>query len=114
MSPITTHVLDIALGQPGRGVTVTIERLTERGEWSELARDATDADGRVAQFEMPCASLEAGTYRLRFETAAYFRSQGRPWLYPEIHLVIQIDDPARHYHVPVLLSPFGYSTYLGT
>ena len=114
MSPITTHVLDIALGRPARGITVIIERRIEQGEWSELARGATDADGRVSQFEMPRASLEGGTYRLRFETAAYFRSQGGTWLYPEIHLVIQIDDPARHYHVPVLLSPFGYSTYRGT
>jgi 5-hydroxyisourate hydrolase len=114
MSPITTHVLDVSLGQPARGISVVIERPDDREGWCRWAVGVTDDNGRIADFTMTESAFAAGTYRLRFETAAYFRAQGRSGIYPEILVVVHIDDPARHYHLPVLLSPFGYSTYLGT
>jgi 5-hydroxyisourate hydrolase len=78
-----------------------------------LAERVTNADGRVLDFLEP-GSLESGTYRLSFETGAYFRSTQRPAFYPQVVVHFQIDDATQHYHVPLLLSPFGYSTYRGS
>jgi len=114
MSPITTHVLDIAHGKPARGITVVVEVAAGLDRWVELARGVTDDDGRIGQFGPPLAALEAKVYRLRFVTGPYFTALGIRALYPEVHVVVQIDDPAQHYHIPLLLSPFGYSTYRGT
>ena len=109
-SPITTHVLDTALGKPAAGVALVLERVDGP---SVLARGVTDADGRVADLLAP-GSLEAGTYRITFDTAAYFAATGRQSFYPSVSVVFEIRDPAQHYHVPLLLSPFGYSTYRGS
>jgi 5-hydroxyisourate hydrolase len=109
-SPITTHVLDTALGKPAAGVHLVLERVDEP---LVLARGVTDADGRVADLLAP-GSVEAGTYRITFDTAAYFAATDRQSFYPSVSVVFEIRDPAQHYHVPLLLSPFGYSTYRGS
>jgi 5-hydroxyisourate hydrolase len=113
MSPITTHVLDIARGRPARGIAVSLEFALGPDRWDELVRGSTDEDGRIGQFDPPLAPLQSGVYRLRFGTGAYFAAMGIAAFYPEISVVVQIDDPTLHYHVPLLLSPFGYSTYRG-
>lgn len=111
MSRITTHVLDTARGRPAAGVPVTLEVLSGK-EWAALGRGSTDADGRAR--ELSDGVLAAGTYRLTFETAAYFASTGVEGFYPEVQVVFEVRDPSQHHHVPLLLSPFGYSTYRGS
>jgi len=112
-SPITTHVLDTALGQPARGLAVKLEAQDGAGAWTELAARATDADGRVGDL-MPPGSLQARTYRLTFDTGAYLRSAGRPVFYPLVVVTFAVAAPGEHHHVPLLLAPFGYSTYRGS
>jgi len=114
MSPITTHVLDTARGQPGEGIAVVLEHHESDGSWRELARDQTNADGRITTWLPDSKDLTSGVYRLRFATAAYFAALGMRCFYPEVIVVFSIDDSAGHYHVPLLLSPFGYTTYRGT
>lgn len=112
MSGITTHVLDVARGRPAMGVGVTLEVQANDGGWTILARGHTDADGRANElFESDPA---ARTYRLTFQTAAYFAAIGVNGFYPVVEIVFQVRDPSQHYHVPLLLSPFGYSTYRGS
>jgi 5-hydroxyisourate hydrolase len=111
-SPITSHVLDTALGAPARGVAVELARSSD-GAWLRLGAGVTDADGRVLGLLAP-AALEVGTYRLTFATGAYFAAAGRPGFYPEVQVVFQVAAPTEHYHIPLLLSPFGYSTYRGS
>jgi 5-hydroxyisourate hydrolase len=113
MSPITTHVLDTSCGRPASGVEVVLE--VQAGKhWTELARGVTNADGRCAQLLADSTRLTVGVYRLRFGTAAYFQAAGARTFYPEVLIPFQIEDPAAHYHVPLLLSPFGYTTYRGS
>jgi 5-hydroxyisourate hydrolase len=114
LSPITTHVLDTTNGMPGRGIAVSLEIARGPDQWNELARGVTNDDGRIGEFDPPLAPLESTVYRLRFATGAYFHALGVRAFYPEVHVVVQIDDPARHYHIPLLLSPFGFSTYRGS
>jgi 5-hydroxyisourate hydrolase len=114
MSPITTHVLDTACGRPAEGIAVVLERCQGEASWVELARGRTNADGRLSTLLPDGAALTAGIYRLRFATAGYFSSLGVRGFYPEVQVIIQIDDPGGHYHVPLLLSPYGYSTYRGS
>jgi 5-hydroxyisourate hydrolase len=114
MSPITIHVLDTTIGKPGRGITVAIEAGKGVDTWVELARGVTDGDGRIRQFTPELRSLKPGVYRVRFLTAAYFKALGVDGFYPEINVIVQIDDPEQHYHIPLLLSPFGYTTYRGS
>jgi 5-hydroxyisourate hydrolase len=113
MSLITTHVLDTARGTPARGVIVVLEALDGVDSWSELARATTGPDGRITEFDPPLRMLRPGTYRLRFATGDYFSASRTPSFYPEVVVAVRIDDPAEHYHIPLLLSPFGYSTYRG-
>lgn len=113
MSPITTHILDTAQGRPAQGVTVILERELQ-GVWTELARGVTDADGRLRDLLPDGTPFVNGIYRLRFATGAYFHSQGLPSFYPEVQIVVRLEDTADHYHVPLLLSPYGYSTYRGS
>jgi 5-hydroxyisourate hydrolase len=108
MGTLSTHVLDTALGRPAAGVGVVLE--TVAGE--AIGDGITDGDGRVGSIGPE--QLEAGDYRLRFATGAYFAGQGSPGFYPEVVVVFSVADPAQHYHVPVLLSPFGYTTYRGS
>ncbi|MDT4918605.1 MAG: 5-hydroxyisourate hydrolase [Pseudonocardiales bacterium] len=105
---ISTHVLDAALGRPAAGVPVRLE-----GPAASLPVEAvTDADGRVA--ELTSGASEPGDYRLRFDTGSYFRAAGRESFYPEVVVTFTITDATQHYHVPLLLSPFAYSTYRGS
>lgn len=111
-SPITTHVLDVAIGRPARGVAVRLA-ISEGSSFRELARGETDADGRVTTLLAP-GSLTAGTYRITFELASYFAASDRPSFYPHVDIVFTVAATDEHYHVPLLLSPFGYSTYRGS
>jgi 5-hydroxyisourate hydrolase len=113
MSRMTTHVLDLALGRPAAGLAVTLERSGDGG-LTMLARGVTDADGRVHSLMPDGASLEPGRYRLSFDTGAYFRAQGLVGFYPEVTVDFEVLDAGEHYHIPLLLSPWGYSTYRGS
>jgi 5-hydroxyisourate hydrolase len=110
MSAITTHVLDTALGRPAEGVPVRLESITDTV--TTLATAKTNADGRVG--DLGPDRVEAGTYRLVFDTASYFTATGQNAFFPEVSLTFTLSDPEQHYHVPVLLSPFAYSTYRGS
>jgi 5-hydroxyisourate hydrolase len=114
MSPITTHILDTARGRPATGVTVILEQAGAGQAWTELARGTTDVDGRVRDLLPDDARLDGGVYRLRFQTGAYFRTLGVKGFYPEVQVVIELEPGGGHYHIPLLLSPFGYSTYRGS
>jgi len=115
MSLITTHVLDLELGKPAAGVAVRLEVFVpDRGVWVELSKRTTDTDGRVKDLVEPGAPLDAGRHRISFDTGAYFRARGAKTFYPSVTVEFEITEPARHHHVPLLLSPFGYSTYRGS
>lgn len=110
-SPLTTHVLDTANGVPAAGVAVTLTRLD--GGVRELARGFTNADGRVPELVSPRV-FDVGRYVLRFEVADYFAARGTPCFFPWAELVFDVTDLSRHHHVPLLVSPFSYSTYRGS
>src|SRR5262245_40155451 len=111
MSGITSHVLDLTTGTPAAGIEVTLERATPAG-WSALGRARTDADGRVRDaFAAPPAT---GRYRLTFAAGAYFAARAIASFHPEVSVVFEVRDAGQHHHVPLLLSPFGYSTYRGS
>src|SRR3990170_613409 len=107
-SAVTTHVLDTGRGRPAAGVAVVLQR----DDGSVLAKAHTDDDGRV--LELGPERLDPGSYRLVLDTAAYFEATGQSGFYPEVTVTFTVADPAQHYHVPVLLSPFGYTTYRGS
>jgi 5-hydroxyisourate hydrolase len=113
MSPITTHVLDTARGTPAQGIVVVLEGPDAAHGWTELARGITGDDGRIVEFDPFIGVLKPGILRLRFATGDYFARSRTPTFYPEVEVVVRIDDPTAHYHIPLLLSPFGYSTYRG-
>ena len=113
VSALTTHVLDTSLGRPAAGVGVTLER-REAGVFIELGRGRTDADGRCRELLPPGVSLQPSVYRLSFDSGAYFGERGVPAFYPQVSVVFEVREPAQHHHVPLLLSPFGYSTYRGS
>jgi 5-hydroxyisourate hydrolase len=110
MSHLTTHVLDATAGAPAPHVAVTLHRHAESGALDPVAEGVTDADGRLA---LGPDELEPGMYAITFATGAYFADRGTPTFYPLVTVTFTIAD-ARHYHVPLLLSPFGYSTYRGS
>ena len=113
MSAITTHVLDTSRGRPAGGVLVVLERATSDGQ-QELGRGETDADGRLRTLLAAGAPIERGTYRLTFHTGAYFAANGVEGFYPEVRIDFEVRDPTQHFHVPLLLNPYGYSTYRGS
>ncbi|MGI9457782.1 MAG: hydroxyisourate hydrolase [Aeoliella sp.] len=111
-SPITTHVLDTAVGLPAEGIAVDLlEELN--GTWTSLATGETNVDGRVTDL-LPAGSIEPGVYRIVFATGDYFGRTGSVGFYPQVTVEFEISDTNSHYHVPLLLSPFGYSTYRGS
>ncbi len=110
-SPITTHVLDTSIGRAAAGVSARLERVTPTGALP-LGASVTNQDGRIV--DLIAGPIEAGRYRLTFDTGAYFVQRGVPCFFPEVSVLFEITDPAQHHHVPLLLSPFGYSTYRGT
>jgi 5-hydroxyisourate hydrolase len=109
---ISTHVLNATTGRPAAGLELVLSR-QDGGQWHELARRRTDADGRVADLG-PGAS--AGVHRIVFATEAYLKAQSptAETFYPEVVVIFRITDPAGHHHVPLLLSPYAYSTYRGS
>ncbi len=113
MSQITTHILDISLGLPARGVATKLEQHVD-DEWRELASGITNEDGRVANLLATGEPLHAGVYRMHFDTGSYFAAQELDAFYPWVDIVFNIASGGEHYHVPLLLSPFGYSTYRGS
>jgi len=113
MSGLSSHVLDTALGTPARGLTLQLEARGDDGAFAPVVVATTDADGRVRDL-LGGAPLQARTYRLTFETAAYFAAAGRPVFYPRVVVEFTVAVPGEHHHIPLLLSPFGYSTYRGS
>ena len=114
MSTISTHILDTSRGRPVAGATVSLEILNAGEGWSPLSQAVTDDDGRVKQFVLREPQLGPGTYRLVFSIAQYFEPLNQPSFYPEVSVTFLIDGAAEHYHVPLLISPYGYSTYRGS
>lgn len=108
---ISTHVLDLAKGVGGKDVPVTLSKKAADGRWVEVTRARTDENGRVRSFGDP-AGFDAGVYRLQFDMTAYPNGASAPF-FPEITLTFRVDDPKAHYHVPIVVSPYGYSTYRG-
>jgi 5-hydroxyisourate hydrolase len=108
---ITTHVLDIARGEPAEGITVILE-LRQASEWTPIGRGTTDEKGRVNT--LTDGPVSPGTYRLTFDIGAFHREQGlgAPF-FPEVKITFTVRDPDEHFHLPLLLSPFGYTTYRG-
>ena len=109
-SAITTLVLDSSRGQPASGVPLTLEIRSDSGDWRPIARGSTDKDGRARLLGPP---VTRGTYRLTFDSAAYFRAWNVEGFYPLVEIVFEVRDLSRAYHVPLFLSPFGFSTYRG-
>jgi 5-hydroxyisourate hydrolase len=107
---ISTHVLDTMRGSPAAGLGVTLFRREPDGDWKEVARSVTDADGRVR--EITDEELEAGEYRLEFDTRPYFERSGLDAFYPGVSVIFNFD--GGNLHVPLLLSAYGYTTYKGT
>jgi 5-hydroxyisourate hydrolase len=113
MSRISTHILDIALGKPAADVPVRLERRDASG-WRELASARTDHDGRCTQLLPENEALVHGVYRLNFDTASYFSARKVEGLYPLVEITFSIRDKEQSFHIPLLLSPNGYSTYRGS
>lgn len=108
MGTLSTHVLDTSRGRPAEGIRIVLESL----DGTQVGEGVTDADGRVGTIGPE--RLEAGDYRLRFASGSYFAGLGVEGFYPEVVVVFTIADGGQHYHVPVLLNPYGYSTYRGS
>lgn len=108
---ISTHVLDLSRGVGGQSVPVTLSKRDADGRWVQVGAATTDANGRVRSFDTS-GSFEAGVYRLQFDMSAYPDASAKPF-FPEITLTFSVTDAAGHYHVPVVVSPYGYSTYRG-
>ncbi|MEO8706254.1 MAG: hydroxyisourate hydrolase [Kofleriaceae bacterium] len=115
---ITTHVLDTALGRPAAGIPIELERVAQESvfggttEWTMVGSGTSDADGRLRT--LTGNAVEAGTYRLRFQTAVYFDTLRVKGFFPVVEIQFVVEDGAQHHHVPLLLSPYGYSTYRGS
>jgi len=116
LSSLSTHVLNTSTGTPGRGVSVTLERPTNSKEWKLMFSDATDNDGRISGKQFP--QLEEGVYRLTFDSEGYFAKQKIESFYPSVSITFKVSlatsGKGQHYHVPCLLSPFGFTTYRGS
>ncbi|HEY4354499.1 MAG TPA: hydroxyisourate hydrolase [Acidobacteriaceae bacterium] len=109
---LSTHILDTALGRPATGVSLTLSQL-DGEQWHEIGTGTTDSDGRCRTL-LGDRSLEASTYKIRFATSEYFSAQHLTGLYPYVEIVFSIADPAQHYHIPLLLTANGYTTYRGS
>jgi 5-hydroxyisourate hydrolase len=106
--------LDTSIGKPAAGVLITLERNAPGSGWTMLAEAVTDAGGRVSQLLPPTDHLHLGAYRLRFDVDTYFADQHKETFFTEVCIQFEIRDDTSHYHVPLLLSPYGYSTYRGS
>jgi 5-hydroxyisourate hydrolase len=118
MSQITTHILDTALGKPARGIEVILFEQSEEimegnASWRQIALGSSDQDGRISDLLKKDAQVEPGIYKIRFETQEYFNKLSCQTFYPYVEIIFRITN-YEHYHIPLLLNPFGYSTYRGT
>ncbi len=114
-NPLSVHVLDLQTGKPSPGIRVDLERKLAAGNWEAIGSALTDEQGRVRAL-VPASAMSqwvAGEYRVIFRTGEFYARTKQPTFFPEIPVVIQVQDTHQHYHVPLLLSPFGYSTYRG-
>ena len=114
MKRISTHILDLARGKPAPDVTVRLERQEDSGGWHLLASTSTDHDGRCGQLLPETEDLSEGLYRLAFDTASYYASQKTETLYPVIEITFRVRKGESQFHIPLLLSPNGYTTYRGS
>lgn len=114
MSRITTHVLDLSLGRPAAGMPVVLEQQDEEGAWRPLGSATTDPEGRVRELLPPDTPFAPGAYKLVFDTGRYCSSVKAPAFYPHVMVEFVVEDATQHYHVPLLLSRYGYSTYRGS
>jgi 5-hydroxyisourate hydrolase len=110
---ITTHVLDTSIGRPAAGIKVSLEALSAGDGWKQIWWGTTDSDGRIREL-LADGKLAERRYRLVFDTATYFAGRNVEAFYPVVIVVFEIQHPNQHHHIPLLLSPFGYSTYRGT
>ena len=113
MNRISTHILDLGLGKPAAGVAVRLEKRESTANWRLISAAQTDQDGRCGQLLIDTA-LTAGTYRLHFDTGAYFAASNIETLYPFVEITFQVRDGDSHLHIPLLLNANGYTTYRGT
>ena len=113
MSAITTHVLDTSRGRPAQGVPVTLE-IEVVGGWKLVGKSTTNADGRISDLVSSQVTIAAGVYRLIFDTGKYFSNQQIESFYPQVTIIFRLADAAQHYHVPLLVSPWSWSTYRGS
>ncbi|MBX3422744.1 MAG: hydroxyisourate hydrolase [Pirellulaceae bacterium] len=109
---ITTHILNTSTGKPAAGVPVRLEIQT-LNTWQLVAQETTDNDGRITDF-LNNGALVAGIYRLIFDTREYFAATGQQTFFPQVTIEFEISSTQQHYHVPLLLSPYGYSVYRGS
>jgi len=113
MTQITSHILDTSIGKPAEGVLITL--LQQQGDdWLMLGSAETNADGRVGDFTQSSDILPAGFYKLTFYLSQYYEQTQRDSFYPHVDITFEIAGDGQHYHVPLLLNPFGYSTYRGS
>ena len=113
MSQITTHVLDTSKGQPAAGISIELF-VKEADNWTLLASGITNQDGRIARLLDADRKLDAGIYRMNFNTGDYFKGNKQQGFYPYVDIVFELAGDGAHYHIPLLLSAFGYSTYRGS
>jgi 5-hydroxyisourate hydrolase len=114
MNRISTHILDIARGVPAKEVPVQLERQEATGNWRLLASARTDQDGRCGNLLREGAALQAGIYRLAFDTVSYYAAQKIEGLYPVVQITFAVRDGETHFHIPLLLTQNGYTTYRGS
>ncbi|MFT3911163.1 MAG: 2-oxo-4-hydroxy-4-carboxy-5-ureidoimidazoline decarboxylase [Ferruginibacter sp.] len=113
VSQLTTHVLDTSIGRPGESITIRLKKPVINGDWQTMTQGVTNADGRIPDLLPPNRNLKPGNYKMVFETEYYFLKNNVKGFYPEVEIQFTIFDDA-HYHVPLLINPFGYSTYRGS
>jgi 5-hydroxyisourate hydrolase len=112
-NPLSVHVLNLETGTPSAGINVMLERHANKG-WEPLAQGTTNEQGRIAELFPTGSSLEKGEYRVTFKTGEYYERTGRESFFPEIPVIFQVKQTNQHYHIPLLLSPYGFSTYRGS
>lgn len=112
MSRISTHILDTSAGKPADGVNISISFLNDRS-WIDSGEGITDKDGRISSLLDESTERKKGIYKIKFMTGDYFKNKGLKNFYPYVEIIFEIDSN-EHYHIPLLISPFGYSTYRGS
>lgn len=112
-SPITSHVLDTALGQPAAGIAIQLT-FVDGDRQTLVGKGTTDADGRVSEGLIQVSQFQPGTYRIQFDVEAYFAASNTQCFYPDVTITFKVSPGQSHYHIPLLVSPFGYTTYRGS